>query len=248
MSSIEEKILDGPRAHYCDAENDDIRTGEDADSDEDCSKAIDNCQDASSLFVRPDDSSENSGKNRVPSFSRNTGPKGVIEDYKKRSQPATRQNTQQIDEIDAEFERLMQDDTILQEFASKRISQEKVRKSKYFGHVLRLETGGELLDSIDREDPDVLVVVHIYVKYSKSCAKVDRCLDQLASEFKNIKFVTLDASVAGLSSNFKENGVPALLAYRGGDLVRSLVKLEELLDTDFEISELRNLLNENGLL
>ena len=250
MSTLEDKILDGPTANYCDAEDDDIRTGEDAGDDVDDSEEHAERGKLSSLFTRPNpDSHDNSRSARSCGFSTNTGPKGVIEDFRGHSSPSSAPPEKLgSDDIEAEFQRLMNDDSILREYANKRLAQKLSDDAPTFGKVYRLRTGSELLDAIDNEKASVLVVVHIYTKYSRPCAKIDSCLDQLAHEQRHIKYLTLDASVAGLSSNFKENGVPAILAYRGGSLVKSLVQLEEMLDKDFDVEQLTELLGENGLI
>lgn len=248
MSTIENKILDGPTAHYCDAEDDDIRTGEDTNHDRDNSEFQMIRNDVSSLFVRSNEDTDTYPKQaRISCVSSNTGPKGVIEDFKKQSLTSGRQDTFLSDDLEAEFKQLLSDDTILKEYAEKRLAQMS-EKIPLFGQVLRLQTGSDLLDAVDKEQSNVLVMVHIYTKFSRPCARVDQCLDELATDLKHIKFVTLEASVAGLSSNFKDNGVPALLAYRGGNLVKSLVQLEDLLDKDFDVNQLKDLLVENKLI
>lgn len=230
MSTIEDKILNGPRLHYCDEGDDDIRR-EEIDQEDD--KASDRVEtgDASSLFQRP--SEDELPQTRWRGTSSNTGPKGVIEDF----------NRKELDDLDAEFQALMNDESILKEYITKRISD----NIPTFGQVYHLRNGDELLEAIDKENPNVLVIAHIYTKYSRPCSNLNRCLNELANELKHIKFVTLDASVTGLSGNFKENGVPALLAYKAGDLVKSLVQLEEFLDKNFDASQVKELLIDNKL-
>jgi hypothetical protein len=250
MSTIEDKILDGPTVHYCDADDDDIRTGEDAGFDKDDPEASETRNDVSSLFIRPEqDSSANNGvaahRMRTQICSTNTGPKGVISDHRKYSLGKSMSKADDPD-LEAEFKELMNDDSIIKNIAEMRLAQMKSLPT--FGSVFRLTTGTELLDAIDKENPSVLVVVHIYTKFSRACKRIDRCFDTLAEEFKNIKFVTLDASAAGLSENFKKNGVPAILAYRGGNFIKSLVQLEDFLDKDFEVVQLKELLVDNEII
>lgn len=237
MSTLEEKILDGPKVHYCEDGNDDIRHDE-QDLEEDGNSKLESGR-VDSLFRRTDENDDvrvsNYQINSSSSTSHNTGPKGVMEDFKKISQD---------NELEAEFQALMNDDSILKEYLSKRISQ----NTRTFGHVINLETGVELLDAIDKENPNVLVIVHIYTKFSRPCANLNRYLNELAVDMKTIKFVKLDASVTGLSQNFKDNGVPALLAYKGGELVKSIVQMNELLDRDFNASDVKEILIDNGLI
>lgn len=245
MSTLEDKILDGPRVHYCDADDDDMRTGADAGLDLDDPEVSATRNDISSLFMRPDQDSSAACRAQSAGYSMNTGPKGVIADHRKHS---LSKNFSKVDDtdLDEEFKELMNDDSIIKSIAERRIAE--LISLPTFGSVFRLTTGSELLDAIDKENPNVLVVVHIYTQFSRSCARVNRCLDLLADEFKHNKFVALDARAAGLSENFKEKGVPAILAYRGGNLIKSLVQLEDLLDTDFEVAQLKELLIDNNIL
>lgn len=249
MSTIEDKILNGPTVHYCDAENDDIRPNENSDTD-DVEPSMER-KDTSSLFVRPNDNEERiQTHQRYVSGSTNTGPKGVLEDYRRRSLPKPKGDkiNDDSDDLEAEFRELMTDDSIIKQIAEQRLNRERQSSAvPQFGQVYRLGTGTELLEAIDKEHRNVLVLVLIYIKFSKICSRVDRCLDQLARNLKQIKIVTLDASVAGLSENFKNNGVPALLAYRNGNLVKSFVQLEDQLDQDFDHNRIEELLVDGGL-
>lgn len=260
-SKLEEKILDGPRVHYCDAEDDDIRKDEvdEASSDNEQDQPGIEKHDIADLFRPITEEDERLERlqsvNWAPS-STNTGPKGVIGDYlRKREQARNNKSNGIIDrpltedeKLELEFEELLNDETIMKEYISKRISMSQNANSKTFGRLQKLETGDQLLDAIDDELAEVLIIVHIYTKYSRACTQLNRCLDKIATQYEAIKFVTLDASVTKLSSNFKENGVPAILAYKGGDLVTSLVQLEEFLDKDFGTEEVKELLFDRGLI
>lgn len=251
MSTLEEKILDGPRVNYCEAEDDDIRADEELDCfDHEEGRDIET-RDAASLFRRPceeDDRLELLSQVawRNPSSS-NTGPKGVIEDYRNKIQGAGK-TPNKHDDIELEFQKLLDDEDFIKEYVSKRISEALRPSLKTFGLVYHLDVGDELLDAIEKESPNVMVIVHIYTRHSKPCAELNRCLKNVAHDYKHIKFCTLDASVTGLSANFKENGVPAILAYKGGELVKSLVQLDEFLDRHFDAEQVKELLADNGLI
>lgn len=241
MATIEDRILDGPRVYYCD-EDEVNRQGDDIDENH-----IQSEESSASLFVRPDEETERLERAARVSWqgnSTNTGPKGVIEDYK-RKKTVNNQHDSQADDLEAEFRELMTDDSILKEFIAKRIASNNSLPT--FGHVFHLKTGEELLDAIDQEAPEALVLVHLYTKYSRSCKNMNLCLEELAAELRHIKFVTLDASATPLSGNFKDNAVPALLAYRSGDLVNSLLQVDELLDRNFEAQQIKDLLMDNNL-
>lgn len=244
MSTIEDKILDGPKVDYCESEFKDARV-EDYGSDDDENRCTRN--NVSSLFVRPNDEEQSSISRSHIGLSRNTGPKGVIQDCKKKALEKY-DEVSNVDELEAEFQALLNDDTILKEFVNKRLEQRKCETRRTFGQLEHLQDGSQLLDAIDKEDKDVFVIVHLYTRFSRPCSTLNQRLAELAKDMSYIKFVTLDAGVAGLSSDFKEKGVPALLAYKGGNLVKSLVKLEDYVDGDFDTVQLKDLLVDNILL
>jgi len=233
MSTIEDKILDGPRVHYCEADDDDVREDEGGDRESNTSSVKHN----GGLFRKPDVESQ-SGQSSHRGVSFNTGPKGVLEDHRRTMKNLSKTEP---DSLEAEFRELMNDDTYLEDLIKKRLDAAD-RGLPEFGLVYHLRSGQELLDAIDKENPSVQVVAHIYRKYSRFCANVNKSLDELARDLKHAKFVTIDASVTGLSENFKEKGVPSLLIYKGGTLVRSLVQLEDLLDKDFTGEDLKSLI------
>lgn len=143
MSNLEEKILNGPQIHYCEDGDDDIREEEveQGEDDEKCSRGK-----AESLFTRVDheETSRGSraGSNTNPGAHK-TGPKGVIEDFKKQAE---------ADALEAEFQALMNDDAFLKELASRRLISNMQQQQPTFGRVFRLQTGPELLDAIDKEN------------------------------------------------------------------------------------------------
>lgn len=171
------------------------------------------------------------------SFASRTGPKGVLEDYRRIS------NTDK-DEIDLEIEGLMHDDDILEEFKLK--MQGRSYRPK-FGSVKFISNGWTLLQEIDDEVKEVLVIVHIFRKFSHTCSRMNRHLETFAAKHGYIKILAIEAQIAGLSHKFATHGVPALLAYQGGELMNSLIGLEEKLDQDFTLEDVIKLLKENKI-
>ena len=52
----------------------------------------------------------------------------------------------------------------------------------------------------------------------------------------------------GLSKHFKGSGVPALLIYKGGELMTNFIRFTDSLGEDFYASDLENYLIEHGVL
>ena len=61
-------------------------------------------------------------------------------------------------------------------------------------------------------------------------------------------FFYFKASAAGLSHRFKTIGVPAILVYKSGELMKSFVRLTDALGDDFYTSDLESFLIENGVM
>lgn len=63
-----------------------------------------------------------------------------------------------------------------------------------------------------------------------------------------VKFCAAQGSVLGTSALFRSTALPALLLYRGGDLVGNLVRVSDQLGDDFYATDVEALLQEYGLL
>lgn len=63
-----------------------------------------------------------------------------------------------------------------------------------------------------------------------------------------VKFCAAQGSVLGTSALFRSSALPALLLYRGGDLVGNLVRVSDQLGDDFYATDVEALLQEYGLL
>lgn len=74
------------------------------------------------------------------------------------------------------------------------------------------------------------------------------CLKQLAKFYKNVKFCAILGSCAGMSKKFKDNGVPALLVYKAGNLIGNFVRITDELGNDFVPEDVQGYLVEHGLL
>lgn len=205
----------------------------------------------------------------------NTGPKGVVQDWQLYKQleeqnrddnekqkvemakkfclatSSTREDEQRKlnEELEAEFSELMSEDFLLR-FQKQRIAEmmEISGHIKKFGKVLSLNSSDEFLDAVDKEDPTITVVIHIFdTKYS-ACKKVNEFLEPIAADYNTIKFCKINSGLAGMSRNFNANGLPALLVYRGKELIGNHVRLTDELSDDFFQSDLESFLVENSVM
>lgn len=63
-----------------------------------------------------------------------------------------------------------------------------------------------------------------------------------------VKFCRVQGSAVGTSALFRSSALPALLLYRGGELVGNLVRVSDQLGDDFYATDVEGLLQEYGLL
>lgn len=192
-----------------------------------------------------------------------TGPKGVIRDYEhykelreqeeawKTQQHQKRQSSKQQpvqpikqgrDEVP-----VLESDPFLQEYKEKRIREMQAaaaksgQKEKRFGSLIHV-SASTFLSAVDNESSSVYVVVHIYDESVDGCSALNGCLTCLASQYTQTKFCRLLASDAPVSHHFKSDGLPALLVYRGGQLIGNFIRVCDQLGDDFYASDVEKFL------
>ena len=205
----------------------------------------------------------------------NTGPKGVIEDWRRYKQ-LERENredaekekvelakklamtcrTEREDEeakekerkMDEELEALL-DDEFLAEYMQKRMKDmmQSAGKRPDFGALIHLHTAEEFLTAIDNEDKNVVIVASIDEDGVEGCEAMKGCLEIVAKDYPHTKFCRISASTAGLSKHFKSSGVPALQIYKAGELVASYVRVTDNLGVDFYAADVETFLIEHGV-
>lgn len=191
--------------------------------------------------------------------SSNTGPKGVLNDWEQYKQLQSAQRVQrdknlikQINDIALTCESTLDEmeNKFLADYRKKRMKEmmAKTEETPVFGKVHNLQTGGDFLDAIENENPNVTVVVHVYEHNVRTCSIMNSYLKVLSGEFQKTKFCKLIGSSAGMSLNFKMCGVPALLAYKAGQLVGNFVRITDELGDDFYVGDVENFLIEHGIL
>ncbi|XP_014248350.1 phosducin-like protein [Cimex lectularius] len=248
MTTLEDKILGEKKHYYC-------SSSESGDESDDGS---DNEVEARSVEVPslPE-------VNKWDGVSSNTGPKGVIRDWQRFKQLETEKRQED------ELERLnlaktlcldgdkrdedmdLADDQFMVEFRKKRMTEiaEVInRREPNFGVVTTLANGSEFLDAIDNEDKSVTIVVHLYEENVPTCKIMNRCLDSLAHQYTKVKFCKMVGSTAGISHRFQIDGVPALLAYKEGQIIGNFVRVVDELGDEFYDGDVENFLIEHGIL
>ncbi|KAJ4462640.1 putative epsin [Paratrimastix pyriformis] len=169
--------------------------------------------------------------------SANTGPKGVLADYR---EACARAKAAQAAEQQAILDKLKQNtpyystldqgnDEELQALRQRRMSELKAtqgRRTTSYGHV-REVTPDQYVDIVDHEDPMVSVVVHLFEPGQAACMRLNELLESLAQQYPQINFLRVVASAA--KPDFDPLALPTLLLYRGGRVVAAIVRaLEEM--------------------
>lgn len=262
MATLEDKILGEKLQYYCSSSEE--SDGENSDSDSEGPKKPGPGAEGASL---PE-------PNKWEGTSTNTGPKGVIKDWQRFKQLEIEKREADEAErlalmkkltltvqsaLDEEREKAALDDPDLAELLNdeflltyqKQRMQEMLQQNRHdckFGELILLKSGQEFLDAIDKENKAVTVIIHLYEEHVEACRTMNLCLKNLCKLYQEVKFCAIIGSRAGLSREFKDKGVPALLIYKSGQLVGNFVRLTDDLGNEFTAEELQDHLVEHGML
>lgn len=275
MTTLDDKILGEKLQYYYSSSEDEGSDNEDEDGGR---KTI---RDAGAAEPEMDYSADGSAVN--------TGPKGVINDWRKYKQLEVEQKQEQKKEMERLIKKLsltcrsdrdqerdqqqhqdlkdkiqgkmtMQeynllqeeedDEDFLQHYRTQRIEEmrRQLCRGKRFAQVYELTGGEDFLEALDEEDKSTPVMIHIYEPEAAGCEAMSGCLLCLAQEYPLVKFCSVRSSVIGTSALFRGSALPALLVYKGGDLIGNLVRITDQLGEDFFAVDLEALLQEYGLL
>lgn len=264
MATLDDKILGEKLQIYCSSSEDEGGSDDERSGDEEGNPVI---KEACKAELPPVNSWSGSASN--------TGPKGVLEDWRRFKQleaenraelekerialakkltlsvKPEREATEdkKIEEIEDELNELLDEEFLLQ-YQKQRMQElmSQLQKTPKFGKVITLNTKDEFLEAIDKEDAKVKVVIHIYNHSSQACESMNGCLDVLAADYPDIKFCKIFADVTGMSRHFRSEGVPALLVYKAGQVIGNFVQLSTELGNDFFATDVERFLIEYGML
>ncbi|KAL5112348.1 Phosducin-like protein [Taenia crassiceps] len=252
--SFDDKILGEKVDNYCSSseEGEDSDEGNDEEGDEDVSGVVASPPHSDALSQQV----------------AQTGPKGVIADYKQyrrlkdeqeklkreaalqiakkcalTSRPynadqLAKEEEQQLKEM---LEDLMDDDDdlFLAQYRQKRLSELQ-------GAIENLPTysrvyelnTGNFVSEIDMEP----------AQGNPACKSTNEAFEYLCKAYCHSKFCKIRASTAFLSRNFVANGIPAILVYKNKELIGNLISISKELDDYFPPEELETYLLEHGFL
>ncbi|XP_022080951.1 phosducin-like protein [Acanthaster planci] len=177
-----------------------------------------------------------------------TGPKGVIEDWRRFKQLETEKKQEQEAERMALAKHLAMTCRSYYSQVGKElwlVYMPTLCVRPVFGKVINL-TKQNFVEAIDKENKNVSVVIHIGDPAVLACEAMDGCLHCLAQEYPHVKFCSVYAADVNLSQNFIQNGLPALQIYKSGTLIGNFVRLSDQLGEDFYAGDLETFLQEHS--
>ncbi|KAG7316820.1 hypothetical protein KOW79_020361 [Hemibagrus wyckioides] len=150
-----------------------------------------------------------------------------------------------------EYELLKEDDEQCLRKYRKQCMQEMHERLSFgprFNGVHELDSGEAFLEVIEKEHRLTVVVVHIYKAGVKGCEVLDRCLDCLAAQYPSVKFCRINAAVSGAGEHFSDNVLPAVLVYKGGEMLGNFLAITQHFNDEFLATDVEAFLTEYGLL
>ncbi|XP_055043172.2 phosducin b isoform X2 [Misgurnus anguillicaudatus] len=198
-----------------------------------------------------------------------TGPKGVINDWRKFKlesmdqealPPSKRELLRQMSSPQKpkdtsmsaqEYELIKEDDEKSLRKYRKQCMQEMHERLSFgpkFEGVHELDDGEAFLEVIEKEHRVTVVVVHIYKDGVRGCDALNSCLDCLASEYTSVKFCRINAVSTGAGERFSDEVLPALLVYKAGELLGNFLAITQHFNEEFFATDVEAFLNEYGLL
>jgi len=195
-----------------------------------------------------------------------TGPKGVIEDYRRFKQLEAEKREEQKRELmalskriamtcapqtDEELDPDMQElNAIFEEYKLQRMNEmESILQSvPTFGKVNDL-AANEFVTAIDNEHQLVTVIVLVHDPVNaKHCDMMYHSIKILANVYKKVKFCAISAIEAGLSDKFRSEATPALLVYKNKEQIGTFVQLVQELGDEIFAVDVEKFLIEHSLL
>ncbi|KAK7537836.1 phosducin [Phyllosticta citricarpa] len=105
--------------------------------------------------------------------------------------------------------------------------------ARSYGRLVAVDSDG-YLEAIEKSPSATTVVVFIYDDQSEISNMVEECLATLARRHGTVKFIKFHYEDAEMN----EAGVPAILAYRGGDKFAGLIPVTDEIPDDAELSDI----------
>ncbi|KAE9548938.1 hypothetical protein FO519_007844 [Halicephalobus sp. NKZ332] len=220
MANIEDKLLDGPNVGYCSSSED---------------------EEPASGFVKADD-------DRIPATrpgtGSQTGPKGVLTDYKLHQAgkyKEMRENAEHIKELRLKMAvapSKPEEDEDEDELAKIRNRRLQTLKSSTQGRIHEIQDKDQFLQILDESSSNTLIIIHIYRDGSEACGNFNEVLTATSVRCTgNVQFYKVQASVLDTTRKFAENALPTCQVYIRGELAGNFIRIHEEFGGEYDADE-----------
>jgi len=247
MATFEDRLLGEKLHYYCSSDEEDVEEEDDGTVPE-------------KEFVPEDSVDAEAAKilERAAQGPRkhNTGIKGVKEDARQYQRYILKQEQDKVDQLVSAAERFVvtdaddeldEDEEFLIAYREKRLRELAIANAPKFGKLNEL-THTNYVETLDTVSKDVDVLVYIYEDFIASCRRYKEMLPRLCVQWPCVKVCCIKGRQAGVSQDFIQNGLPAFLHYKAGELVKSVLNITEYIDDEGDYDELTEYLQEQGVL
>ncbi|KAK6105775.1 Phosducin family protein [Brugia pahangi] len=232
MADLEAKLLDCDTAGYCSSSS--------SDNDDDIK--IDK---RNNVLQRP----EMGTKQIVSRNYRNTGPKGVLDDYKICKAKLEEKELKKYKQIVAQAKICtlsgeLQNDN-LEEIRRRRLLE--MKDSLYAMRKIDELTEKEQFLCYIESNRDKWVLIHIYDDDNEACITLNKVFNTLAIRYPHLRLAKVLPLTIGMSQQFKMNALPTLQVYRNESLLGNFVRITDQLGEKFTVDQLIRFLSENEI-
>eukprot|EP01102_Stenamoeba_stenopodia_P003191 TRINITY_DN13128_c0_g1_i1.p1 TRINITY_DN13128_c0_g1~~TRINITY_DN13128_c0_g1_i1.p1 ORF type:complete len:328 (-),score=108.71 TRINITY_DN13128_c0_g1_i1:75-965(-) len=138
------------------------------------------------------------------------------------------------------------DEVFFQQYYQKKMQemQQLKKANPVFGKVVEV-TKGTYVKTVENQNPNTFVVVHLYQPHIKECVWLNKCLDHVAAAHDNVLFLRILSTEA--KKDYDEIALPTLLIYKKGAVVHCYVRVTEELGEHFTATDVSELLSLHGV-
>jgi hypothetical protein len=114
-----------------------------------------------------------------------------------------------------------------------------------FGALLTV-TQDSFVEFVEKENPSVVIVIHLYQTHLRACTRMNECIKNLSERYFNVKFAKMISTEA--KQHFDEIALPALLVYKDSKLVNVYLRMVDSVGFNFDMDDVEEFLIEEGVL
>ncbi|KAM3721896.1 Phosducin-like protein [Dirofilaria immitis] len=185
----------------------------------------------------------------IPRNHRNTGPKGVLEDYKICKAQIEEEESKRYEQIIAQAKIC----TLSGESETddlKKLRRQRLLEMKDRLYAVRkideLTKKEQFLDYIE-SNRGRWILVHIYDEDNEGCITLNKIFNTLAVQYPNLKLAKVLPLTIGMSTHFRMKALPTLQIYRDEILLGNFIRITDQLGEKFTVDQLIHFLSENKI-